>query len=252
MCNTLILMDTQLCSRVFSLSFTSLHLLITCSSSPAMPWCFPAGSWAQRIGRPSSPCAASWKRPWRICRTTRTRTRSCTSTWTSPQWNSGQSVAVTPWGDPPLCAWRAWTLWPPWKSTNQTATSCVPSTRPAEPSLTPWRASTCWCRPLRPRCPCSRPATPPQTPPRPLPPLRPWRCWRRGRAPEKRPGSDCFALKTMTRLITAKTCHYFTPVQEQDPASRWWLSATSCGPQLIFLHIHKPIHTQPRHSERDG
>lgn len=161
-----------------------------CSSSPAIPWCFPAGSWAQRIGRHLSPCAASWKRPWRTCRTTRTQMRSCTSTWTSPLWNSGPSVAVTPLGGLPLSAWRAWTLWPQLRSTIPTGTSCVPSTKPPGPSPTPWRASTCWCPRLRPRCPYSRPATPLQRLPRP-PPL-PWSFWRTGRGPEKRPGSDGF------------------------------------------------------------
>lgn len=159
-----------------------------CSSSAATPWCSPAGYWAQRIARPLSPCAASWKRPLRICRTLRTQMRSCTSTWMSPPWSWGPSEAATPSEGRPLSAWRAWTLWPRWRSTSRTATSSVPNTRPTEPSPTPWRAWTCRCRPPQPRCLYSRPAAPVLTPPR-LPP-RLSSCWRTGKGPEKCPGSD--------------------------------------------------------------
>ncbi len=191
------------------------------TSSPVTPWCSPVGCWARRIVHHLSPCAASWKRPLRICRTPMTQMRSCTLTWTSLPWSLGPSVAVTPLGGRPLSAWKAWTLWPQWRSTSPTAMSCVPNTRPTEPSLTLWRAWTCQCRPPQPRCLYSHPATPLPTPPQ-LPP-RLWSCWRTGKGPGKCPGSDGFTLKKMTRLVTAKVCHPFTRVQEQDPASCYWL-----------------------------
>lgn len=188
-----------------------------------MPWCSLAGYSVQRIAHHLSPCAASWKRPLRICQTPRTQMRSYTSTWTSPPWNLGPSVAVTPLGGLPRSAWRAWTLWPQWRSTTPTATSSVPNTRPPEHSLSPWKALTCRCHPPQPRCLFSRPATP--LPTALLLPPQLWSCWRIGKDPEKCPGSDgCTPKKKKkrkdeTRLITAKMCHAFSPVQEQVPAS---------------------------------
>lgn len=163
-----------------------------CCSSPATPWCSRVGYWAQRIVHHLSLCAVSWKKPSRICRTPRTQMRSCTSTWTSPPWSSGPSVAETPSEGRPLSAWRAWTLWPQWRSTSRTATSSVPSTRPTEPSPTPWRAWTCWCRPPQPRCLYNHPATPLPTPPQ-LPPQQS-SCWRTGKGPGSCPGNDGFTL----------------------------------------------------------
>ena len=199
------------------------------SSAAATPWCSPAGYWARRIARPLSPCAASWKRPSRICRTLRTQMRSCTSTWTSPPWSWGPSVAATPSEGRPLSAWRAWTLWPQWRSTSRTATSSVPSTRPTGPSPTPWRAWTCRCRPPQPRCLYSRPATPLRTQPR-LPP-RPSSCWRTGKGPEKCPGSEKVHSEKMTRLVAADVC-------EIRPR------ATDCKtPDVPHVHLHNYTHT---------
>lgn len=190
----------------------------TCLLSPAIPWCSPAGCWAPRIVHLLSPCAVSWKKPWRTCQTPRTLTRSCTSTWMSPQWSLGPLEVGIPLGGRLLCAWRAWTLWPQWRSTTPTATSSVPNMRQTEPSLTPWRAWTCQCRLPQPRCLYSRPATPPPTPLRL--PHQLWSWWRIGKRPEKCPGSDGF---TLNRLVTAIVCHPFSPVHDRDTASCYWL-----------------------------